>query len=183
MINKDQLSQSIVDVMKHYGLGVSASELHVSRDDETTSIERLKSLSARDLRRHGFLGEWRDITVEKIPRLAFPAVLAMKNGDILLLHDVYDGSARVSSPAAPDMVETFSTTEVEEAYAGSALLIKLENTARMMNPGDYPKEKTSWLIAPILRNLSVYRDVFTVALVANLLAAGIALYHLSRRTT
>lgn len=176
MIKRDQLSQSVVDVMKHYGLGVSETELHVSMEDDGVPDARLMSVSTRDLRRHGFLGEWRDIELAKIPHLAFPALLVMCTGDILILHEINDGSARLSAPSIPELIEVFSLDQLEKAYSGKALLIKPENSARLMNPEDYPKEKTSWLIAPILRNLSVYRDVFTVALVANLLAAGIALF-------
>ncbi|MFX4300159.1 type I secretion system permease/ATPase [Pseudosulfitobacter pseudonitzschiae] len=176
MIKQEQLSQSVVDVMKHYGLSLSETELHIGLEGDDASETRLMSVATRDLRRHGFLGEWRDIQLSNIPALAYPALLVMKTGDILILHEIHDGSARLSAPAIPDMIETFPLSEIVQSYSGKSLIIKPENSARMMNPEDYPKEKTNWLLAPVLRNLSVYRDVFTVALVANLLAAGIALF-------
>lgn len=176
MVNQGQLSRSVAAIMSHYGVHIAPEDTRVHLESSEASAPVLISAALRDFRKHGFVGAQKDVALDDLPRLAFPALLIMKDGEVLLIHGRGQGHFTVSSALAPEIMLEVEHADIASRYSGLCLFVKPENSARNRSPDEYPKRGTSWLIRPIMRNLIVYRDVFATALIANLLAAGIALF-------
>jgi ATP-binding cassette subfamily C protein LapB len=117
--------------------------------------------------------------VKSISPLTLPCILLLKQDNACILTRLTDQSAEVILPEAGEAVTTMPLDQLQEQYAGHALLVRPE--ARLdRRAGELDQIDTkAWFWGNILRFLPIYRHVLLATVVVNLLALAGPLFVLN----
>lgn len=173
---KDPLIESLALIAAFYGRRVSATSLNTGlpqKSDEPIGAElfiraaQRADLEARIVKRSFF-------RLVSSPNL--PCIMLLKNGQACIVYGADKKGVLAQFPETSSETVTYSFEKLKKLYAGYAFFVR-PLTRHDKRIGSFLHQTTSsWLAGPILKNISLYKDVFLAAIFINLFALATPLF-------
>jgi ATP-binding cassette subfamily C protein LapB len=124
----------------------------------------------------GMRGEPTSRRLKGWPSRKLPAILELENEQAAVLLEMRDGDARIYAPGTAEPMWV-SISEVEQAYAGRAVVVEADPTRE--REGERPWDKatrTHWFWSEVWKVRREFWPILLAALVVNLLALAVPLF-------
>lgn len=170
---EDPLVLGLIELCRVHGVSASAELLSDGLPHKDDRLE-LRAV-ARALRRVNMSCRLSQEPLSDVPASTLPVLLLLRDGRTAVLDAVTEDGLQLILPETGGGRVQRSLAEISDVYSGQFVVSKpLDVVAQRL--GDKDTEEGHWLIGPVLRNASIYRDVFLASLVANLLAVTTAMF-------
>ncbi|PLK47645.1 type I secretion system permease/ATPase [Uliginosibacterium sp. TH139] len=174
----DPLLECLVQLTRIHGKPWSAEALaaglpkadHLLPPSQFARAAARASLNARLLRK-----DPADIDARLLPAV----LLLHGKRACLLLDHTPDGKFRISLPEAPESSIVISAVELEDAYAGIAIIVRPRFRFDERAPEVHKLRGQHWFWSAMLGNWRLYRDVLAAALLVNMFALAIPMYSMN----
>lgn len=126
------------------------------------------ALTVRAAERAGFSASLRRVDIARIPRLALPVVLLLKNKDACVLVARDEASAEVVTGAASNVQRTVPLAELAGEYSGYALVLGRPLRFEAGTIAERVTTKHHWFWDALARSLPIYGEVAAASVLINL---------------
>lgn len=162
----DALAVCLAAAARQLGMPVSVDALVAGLPLEDGRLT--PALCVRAAERAGLTATIKRAALARIPRLALPALLLLKDGDACVLIATNADSADIITSAAPEGQKTILSGELLEAYAGSAIF--LGRAPRFQaGPASEPQAMAHhWFWGTLARSWPIYAEVAAASVLINI---------------
>ncbi|QGX39601.1 type I secretion system permease/ATPase [Permianibacter aggregans] len=171
----DPLLQGLQWVCRHHGRAHSALNLTAGLPLQNGLLT--PSLVGRAAKRAGLYTRIVRRPVHRIARVLLPCLLILKNNRACVLtawHD--DGYVDIVVPEQGDVQVRISEAELNEQYAGIAIYLRPKFLFDARTPEVLKRKSEHWFWSVIFTSRHLYRDIFLLAFVLNILALAMPLF-------
>ena len=173
----DPLLASLVQIIKHYDIEISAQQLTVGLplQDERLTL----SLAQRAVERVRCQATVVRRKLKGIPEALLPAILVLKDGYYCVLWHEDGDTLTVSYPENPGPV-TIKRQQLQQEYNGLALFVRPQYRVESRSTeGLEQSRRKNWFWASIFAHWRLYRDALGAALLINIFAIMMPLFTLN----
>ncbi len=162
----DALAVCLAAAARQLGMPVSVDALVAGLPLEDGRLT--PALCVRAAERAGLTATFKRAALARIPRLALPALLLLKDGDVCVLIATNADSADIITSAAPERQKTILSGELLAAYAGSAIF--LGRAPRFQaGPASEPQAMAHhWFWGTLARSWPIYAEVAAASVLINI---------------
>ena len=162
----DALAVCLAAAARQLGMPVSVDALVAGLPLEDGRLT--PALCVRAAERAGLTATFKRAALARIPRLALPALLLLKDGDACVLIATNADSADIITSAAPEGQKTILSGELLAAYAGSAIF--LGRAPRFQaGPASEPQAMAHhWFWGTLARSWPIYAEVAAASVLINI---------------
>ena len=162
----DALAVCLAAAARRLGMPVSVDALVAGLPLEDGRLT--PALCVRAAERAGLTATFKRAALARIPRLALPALLLLKDGDACVLIATNADSADIITSAAPERQKTILRGELLAAYAGSAIF--LGRAPRFQaGPASEPQAMAHhWFWGTLARSWPIYAEVAAASVLINI---------------
>ncbi len=162
----DALAVCLAAAARQLGMPVSVDALVAGLPLEDGRLT--PALCVRAAERAGLTATFKRAALARIPRLALPALLLLKDGDACVLIATNADSADIITSAAPERQKTILRGELLAAYAGSAIF--LGRAPRFQaGPASEPQAMAHhWFWGTLARSWPIYAEVAAASVLINI---------------
>jgi ATP-binding cassette subfamily C protein LapB len=165
---------ALSDIALHYGKRVSALDLqaHSSHVQSDPGI----SVAACTLQAHGFDVRISNARVHELPTASLPMLVVLKGGEVVTWYGLRGEALHMRRYASDAqngeqvVQEVWSWAELSERYAGTAVLVELDEMHAHEVAGDTAHRKAHWFWGVFGMLRRYYGDCVVAAVLINLLA-------------
>jgi ATP-binding cassette subfamily C protein LapB len=165
---------ALSDIALHYGKRVSALDLraHASQVQSEAGI----AVAACTLQAHGFEVKISNLPAHQLPTASLPMLLVLKGAEVVTWYGLRGEALHMrryrSDAEGGDQVvqEVWSWAELTERYAGTAVLVELDEMHGHEVAGDTAHRKSHWFWGVFGMLRRYYGDCVVAAVLINLLA-------------
>lgn len=171
----DPLLAGLLYLCRHHGRARSALTLTAGLPLQQGRL--MPSLLPRAARRAGLYARLARRPFAHIPSALLPCLLLLKDDQAcVLLGWDRDGRAEVVLPESGSEVIKLSDQELAERYAGVAIYVRPKFLFDIRTPERLKQKSEHWFWSAIFSARHLYRDIFLLAFVLNLLALTMPLF-------
>ena len=168
---EDPLAACLSFLSKLYGHGYTEGQLRVGIPLEDGRLTLATAIQAAE--RIGMQATPEKVKLKKIPRLALPAILLLRDGRAcVLVSYVSPTTAEVFDPRAGDGSVLMPLQELEDYYAGEAVYVRPQFRFDTRSEVLALKPPKSWFWGSLLQNWWIYGHAVIATLVVNILAVA-----------
>lgn len=173
----DAVAGAIGELAARFGMPFSASQLYTLARGQDGTLPFHQAGPAIELAGMNFV----PVEARKLPRAEhhFPAIVALSEGRVAVLHEMKDDQLLVWRPDADEAVwEPFK--EVAAEFSGGFLTVTGDPDALRENEAPwYAKGRNHWFWSELHKERAAYRPVILASLIINLLALSLPLFSMN----
>ena len=173
---QDTLLNSLIYISRYYGLANSPEALINGlplSDGKLTPF-----LFTRAAERAGLVSKENRCKLSEIPKLIFPVVLLLRNGEACVLNSINEesGEAEVVTGESGMVPISFSLEELEGRYIGRYFMVKKQFRYDERSPEVLKPKDGHWFWGTLWQSKHIYRDVLIASILINLFAIAAPMF-------